>query len=512
VLYFQLYQDTPGRAILRIVPSNGSSQGDREPIHSLLNRKLDKRLEISYRRIDSVYPNGQDDLCQSTARRRNDLGSLGGASDRLAREGGDVMTAPRPLRVMLLTSSLHYGGAERQVVELAKHLDRQRFEPMICCLDGTRTLFDVNPSPTPIVMARRRAKFDPVPFAQVAWTLWRRSIDVVHCFLFDAEVIGRLAGRLINVPAIIASERNSDYPPMPVKDRIHRLTRACVDLMIANSYAGKRYAVGHLGFDPEQVAVVHNAVDTDRFTPGDRAIPRHRLGIPANAPVVGMFASLKEQKNHAMYFRVARRILDRLPNTWFLCVSYLPWYPWGHRTEDAYQASLRELFEAVGLGDRMKILTDRNDVDRLYQACDLTLLTSCREGTPNVVLESMASGVPVIATDVADNALILDATSGGGVVPLDDDAAMADRACRLLGDADVLRSAAASARRAATTRHPLPLWASTIGALYEHTWARNRGHRPPARIAEQSGHGEPTRGARTTPPCGHNPRPLDGRP
>src|SRR5262249_44295278 len=160
----------------------------------------------------------------------------------------------------------------------------------------------------------------------------------LHCFLFDAEVVGRLAGRLTNVPVVIASERNSDYPPMLVKDRIQRLTRPIVDLMIANSYAGNRYAVGHLGFQRDRVVVVHNGVDTERFSPSDRATARDRLGIPADAPVVGMFASFKEQKNHGMYFRVARRILERHRNTWFLCVSYVPWYPWSHRTVDQYQA------------------------------------------------------------------------------------------------------------------------------------------------------------------------------
>jgi len=377
---------------------------------------------------------------------------------------------------MLLTSSLHYGGAERQVVELAKHLDRQRFEPLLCCLDGTTTLFDLNPSPTPIVMAKRRAKFDPLPIAQVAWTLWRQSIDVLHCFLFDAELIGRLAGRLTHVPAIIASERNSDYPPMPVKDRIQRLTRPFVDLMIANSHAGKRYAVGHLGFEPGRVAVVHNGVDTERFSPGNQAAARDCLGIPSDAAVVGMVASFKEQKNHAMYFRAARRILDHRPNSWFLCVSYVPWYPWSRHTADQYQASLHGLLANARLGDRMKILTDRTDVEQLYRACDLTVLTSRREGTPNVVLESMASGVPVIATDVADNALILDEASGGGVVPPDDDAAMADRVCRLLGTPAALRPAAEAARCAALGRHSLALWASAIGALYEDTYARQVGH------------------------------------
>jgi glycosyltransferase involved in cell wall biosynthesis len=273
---------------------------------------------------------------------------------------------------------------------------------------------------------------------------------------------------------------------MPFKDRIHRLTRRFVDLMIANSYAGKRYAVGHLGFDANRVAVVHNAVDTDRFTPGDQATARDRLGIPADASVVAMFASFKEQKNHAMYFRVAKRILARHPNTSFLCVSYVPWYPWSRGPADKYQASLRQLLESARLGDRMKILTDRNDAEQLYRACDITVLTSRREGTPNVVLESMASGVPVIATDVADNALILDETSGGDVVALDDDAAMADRVCCLLGDAAALRSASVCARRAATARHSLPLWASTIGALYEQTYDRTLGHRPAAQIGGHS--------------------------
>jgi glycosyltransferase involved in cell wall biosynthesis len=374
---------------------------------------------------------------------------------------------------MLLTSSLHYGGAERQVIELAKHLDRQRFEPSLCCLDGTRTLFDLNPSPTPVVMARRRARFDPIPFLQVGWLLRRRSIDVLHSFLFDAEIIGRIMGWLTRVPAVIASERNSDYPPMPIRDRVQRLTRPLVDLMIANSHAGKRHAVARLGFANHRVAVVHNGVDTERFVPADKAHARERLGIPRDAPVIGMFASFKPQKNHSMYFRAAMRILDRHPEARFLSVSYVPWYPWNGAGAGAYQTSLRTLLGELGLADRLLILTNRPDVDQLYQACDVTVLTSQREGTPNVVLESMASGVPVVATDVADNALILNDTSGGAVVPLGDDQALADRVCRLLGDPAGLRAAGARARCAAVERYSLARWASAIATLYEETWARN---------------------------------------
>jgi len=380
---------------------------------------------------------------------------------------------------MLLTSSLHYGGAERQVVELAKHLDRARFEPLLCCLDGTRTLFDLNPSPTPIMMAKRRARFDPIPFLQVGWHLRHQAIDVVHSFLFDAELIGRVMGWLTKVPAVIASERNSDYPAMPIKDRLQRLTRPMVDLLIANSHAGKRYAVDRLGFASGRVAIVPNGVDTDRFRPSDKVRARERLGIPAAAPVIGMFASFKPQKNHPMFFRAAKRILDRQPNARFLSVSYVPWNPWNGAVADAYQASLRTLVSELGLGDRLIVLTNRPDVDQLYSACDLTVLTSRREGTPNVVLESMASGVPVVATDVADNALILDDTSGGSVVALGDHEALAGEVCSRLGDPARLRAAGALARRSATDRYSLGRWASALAALYEETWARKTHHALP---------------------------------
>jgi glycosyltransferase involved in cell wall biosynthesis len=166
-----------------------------------------------------------------------------------------------------------------------------------------------------------------------------------------------------------------------------------------------------------------------------------------------MFASFKEQKNHAMYFRVARRILDRRPDTRFLCVGHTPS---NDRSPREYAASLRRLSVELRLDDHLSFLRDRSDVDELYPACDVTVLTSRREGTPNVVIESMACGVPVIATDVADNALILD-----------DDEAMCARVSHLLGDEEALRESALRARTTAAERFSLARWASSIGRLYE---------------------------------------------
>jgi len=90
----------------------------------------------------------------------------------------------------------------------------------------------------------------------------------------------------------------------------------------------------------------------------------------------------------------------------------------------------------------------------------------------------MASGVPVVATDVADNAVILDDTSGGAVVTLGDDEALAERVCRLLRDPAALRTAGAQARCAAVERYSLTRWATAIGTLYEETWLRKTRRQP----------------------------------
>jgi glycosyltransferase involved in cell wall biosynthesis len=165
-----------------------------------------------------------------------------------------------------------------------------------------------------------------------------------------------------------------------------------------------------------------------------------------------------------MYLRVARRILDRRPDTHFLCVGHTPS---NDRSAREYAASLRRVSAELRLDDHLSFLIDRSDVDELYPACDITVLTSRREGTPNVVIESMACGVPVIATDVADNALILDDASGGGVVSLDDDEAMCARVSHLLADEEALRESALRARTTVAERFSLTRWASSIGCLYE---------------------------------------------
>ena len=381
--------------------------------------------------------------------------------------------APRLIHVMYLVSTLHYGGAERQTVELARRLDRSRFSPMLCSLDErvalTEGIEDVR-----VFVLQKRSKYDVSLIPKARRLLIEQQIDILHCFLFDAEMLGRLAGRWARVPVVVASERNSAYGPRAKKERLLKLTRPCFDIMIANSHAGKKYNVQRLGVPANRIHVVDNGVDADRFRPHDVSELWKRVEVPNDGPVVGMFASFKPQKNHEMYVKVAVEVLKKLPGARFLFVAQnVPGTP----ETVPQRGAILEAVRAAGIEERCHFLMDRHDVEDLYCLCDLTVLTSVREGTPNVLLESMASGVPVVATDVADNARIVPEGRVGHIVKLDDVAAMTERVVTLLTDAERLRVMGVSARRHAESEFSLDGLARNTEAVYVDALRRYGGRR-----------------------------------
>lgn len=379
---------------------------------------------------------------------------------------------PVPLRVLLVTSNLEYGGAQRQVVELANRLVIHGMEAHVCCFSDYVPLAEVFSPGVRLHILQKWFKFD----ISVPWRLAKLArklrVNVIHAFLFDAELSARLAGLVCPRAVMIGSERNTDYiwrwrHWLPL-----RATGFCVDALIANSNAGKEFRVRTLRMNSDRILVVHNGVDVERFHPREPQPIRQRLGLPASGPVVGMFCSFKRQKNHTMFFRVARQVLDRIPEARFICVGAAL-----HRSLQAsgeYRAQMEQMVHDMGITAAVEFLGNRDDVDEVYSACDVTILTSRHEGTPNVVLESMACGVPVVVTDVADNRLVVPDGRVGYVVPLDDDQAMAENICRLLTDEVHRRTMGAAGRDWVTREFSLDaLYRKTV-AIYEHVLATHR--------------------------------------
>jgi glycosyltransferase involved in cell wall biosynthesis len=374
-------------------------------------------------------------------------------------------------RLLFVISNFEYGGAQRQVVELANHLDPGRFEAHVCSLSSYAPLAtSLRHAGSRLHIIPKLAKFDVTVVPRLVALLRRLHIDIVQSYLFDADIAARLAGRLALTRAVVGTERNTDYSLRRRHLIAYRLTHRQVDLIIANSHAGAAFSSRVLGHPPSFYRVVHNGVDLERFTPGPATEVREELGIAADEPVVGMFASFKAQKNHPLAFQAARLLMDRLPRARFLFVGDMLFE--GMHGSANHARRMHRVVDDLGIRSRCLFLGNRRDVARLYRACDVTILPSLFEGTPNVLLESMATAVPVVATNVADNAFIVPDGKVGFLIRPGDAVALAEHLYQLLLDHPLRLNLGLAARAWVSESFSTAALARRTAQVYDELLAR----------------------------------------
>jgi len=382
-------------------------------------------------------------------------------------------TESRPLTVALVISNLEFGGSQRQVIELANAAfdsDAVAVNFHIVSLSDCMPLAKFVRDGIPIHVIPKKQRFD----LSVVWRLRRllRSLgaDVVHGYLFDAEIAARLAGRLAGVPVMVGSERNTDYEISRVQQLAYRATRGMRDFCIANSSAGARFNAQALDYPEEHYRVIYNGVDTNRFRPADRQSALRAQDLNDEHFWIGMFASFKPRKNHAMLLKAAKKLIERAPDIRIMLIGDLLANKSGD--EDGYRESISKLVDELGLAAVIQQLGNRNDVESMYPCCDLTVLTSVIEGTPNVLLESMACGIPIVATDVADNAVVAPDGKVGRIVPLDDVDAFVEAVLGLKMDDSKRQQSGQAARRWACDQFSVASLAENTSAAYRDFYSQ----------------------------------------
>jgi glycosyltransferase involved in cell wall biosynthesis len=211
------------------------------------------------------------------------------------------------------------------------------------------------------------------------------------------------------------------------------------------------------GVPPDRCLLVENAIDTDEFARRtDGAGQRLRAGVPPGRMVVGAVGRLSAEKGFDLLVRAVHRLLraGRDLELWIV-------------GEGDAEPHLRALAGQLGVTNRVRLLGYRTDPRPLYEAMDVFALSSVREGLPNVVLEAMALGVPVLATRIAGvPRLVHDGETGVLVEPGSVDE-LASGLARLLGDPDLRARLTAAGRRTVETRYSFPARMRAIRAVYD---------------------------------------------
>jgi len=349
----------------------------------------------------------------------------------------------------MLTPSLAAGGAERQLVLTARGLATRGWTVEVAAkhleipagCDALRG--DLGAIPVFAVAAKDtapagRALADgglqalPPDFFALLADLHALILDrrptVVHAWMDEMAAAGGLAAAMAGVPRIVLAGRNlaPHHFGVPQLGAIAGVMRALADdprvVLVNNSRAGAADYARWLDVQEHRIGVVRNG-----FVPiadGDRSAWRRRLGIPAEAPVIGGLFRLAPEKRPLLWMEVAARVLDRISDAHFVIFGDGPLRP-----------TMEQRAERLRLRGRIHLPGVTSEREDAFAAFDLFLLTSVHEGTPNVVLECQWLGLPMVVT------------GAGGVVEAVAEPELIDDHPDTLAEAVVARLGRASVRR-----------------------------------------------------------------
>lgn len=320
------------------------------------------------------------------------------------------------IRILFIIRSLEPGGAERQMIELIKGIDKTRFSITVATFyDVGRLRQEINGLiGVQMLPLHKKSRWDILPFF---WSLWQVVLksdpQIIHGYMGMANVLSLLVGRFSGakvVWGVRASNMDLSYYDWLSRVIFHLecIFSRFADMIVVNSRAGRDYHRAH-GFPTERLVVIPNGIDAERFHPDIELRKRVRAEwcITEDEKLIGLVGRLDPMKDHQAFLKAAVLLVQEKKDIRFVCVG---------DGRDDYRRELQAFGKELGLDERLIWTGERQDMPAVYNALDIATSSSAYgEGFPNVIGEAMACGVPCVVTDVGDSALIVGDT--GVVVP-----------------------------------------------------------------------------------------------
>jgi glycosyltransferase involved in cell wall biosynthesis len=369
--------------------------------------------------------------------------------------------------VLQLIDSFNQGGSERQALQLTRLLcESGRYNVRLASLspEGSlrNTISDLPLGETPSFPLT--SFYDRNATKQLRrFVRWLKSsrIDVIHTHDFYTNIFGMTGGSLARVPARIASMRETAGMRSAVQKQLQRIAYSSAHHVVVNAEAVREKVIS-FGIRPDKVTVIYNGLDLRRVdTSVSRADALSMLGLPIteseSLKFVSIVANMRhEVKDYPMLLRAAQIVKQSVPNAAFMLAG-----------EGELEGSLKKLAEQLGILQSTFFLGRCDKIAELLSVSDICVLTSKAEGFSNSILEYMAAGRPVVATDVggAGEAIIEGET--GYLVTSGDDQQLASRLIELLRDADKASQMGRRGRAVVEEKFSCEVQLSQTERLYE---------------------------------------------
>jgi glycosyltransferase involved in cell wall biosynthesis len=358
------------------------------------------------------------------------------------------------MRICFMIDRLVPAGTESQLLALIRHLDRRRFQPYLCLLDGMdSTSRALEPNDCPVL----RLGVDSWTRPRILTGAWRlirflrgERIEVLQTYFPDSTYLGVPAGRLAGVPTIVRTRNNLGHWLTPAHRRLGRVLNRLVTATVANCAAGRRSLLAEERPPPRSVFVLENGVDLARFQGAAMA------GAPARAPRrVGAVANLRPIKGLEILVDAAAHVRTAYPRVEFVVAG-----------EGEARPTLQRQIRDMGLEDAFTLVGAVADIPEFLARLDVAVLSSWSEGMSNALLEYMAAGRPLVATAVGAAVSLVDDGVHGLLVPAGDSRGLADAIVRLLREPKLAARLGAAARRRVEEQHSRKLMVQSFEDFY----------------------------------------------
>ena len=367
-------------------------------------------------------------------------------------------------RVLQLIPSFHSGGSERQAVAVTRMLREEGgYDILAATLNKEGVLLTEfqNAYPLELPEYKLTSFYDRNFIRQVrrfAGYLKDNQIDLIHTHDFYTNVFGMAAATLAGTPARITSKRESEGLRSRSQDLVEKIAFGRADAILVNSKA----VMDHLadrGISPTKMHLVYNGTDVERF---DNVTGKFKLEAAPNTRLITLIANLRHPvKNVPMFIRAAKRVTSILPDVNFVIAG-----------EGDLKAELKQFATELRVADKVHFIGRCDDVPGLLKASYACVLTSSAEGFSNSLIEYMAAGKPVVATDVGGAREALQESVTGFLVPSEDDTVMAERLLGLLNDESKAKQMGEAGRADVRKRFSLESQLSNVLTLFDRVIAK----------------------------------------
>ncbi len=337
------------------------------------------------------------------------------------------------------------GGTEQHLLFLQRELPRDHFDLHFGVLTRLQRIHP-DDFPVPPVMFNgdnsglRGAK---QRLGQLSQFIKSHEIDVVHAFFLTSELYACLAVKLAGRGKVLGVRRNIGYWHTWRSRWLTRFVSLLGAKYAANCAAAREFAAKAEWISRSRMALIPNPAPEERLQDGlANLASRGSLGIAEGERVVGMVGTVRRIKDYSNFLHAARRVLDDHPRTKFFVIG---------TEEPDYKAEMVQLARSLGIDRQVSWLGPMPNPLRVVPRFDVAVLSSQSEAMSNAIVEYMAAGVAIVATNVGGTGELLGPLAAESLVPAEDPAALASRVCRFLADATLRETFGRNARLRAET-------------------------------------------------------------